>query len=127
MKKEKGFTFIDGKKIAYKNILDELYKNEILPFAILNPSVKFYECLDCVTSNYLGIKIFDKILEVGECSSCGKVKPVFNPYVAKQVILRYGMSDVEYFKIKDQLFEDINKDNPVEVEISFSMAMNHKK
>ena len=90
--------------------LDSLYGNEILPFAKAQENLTFItgsECINCCGKNYLSIKGLDNILEDGKCIVCSKETKVFNSFIARQVIQKYGFGINGYFNIKQKFINDM--------------------
>ena len=90
--------------------LDSIYENEILPFAKAQENLTFItgsECINCCGKNYLSIKGLDNILEDGKCIVCSKETKVFNSFIARQVIQKYGFGINDYFNIKQKFINDM--------------------
>lgn len=88
------------------------YENEILPFAKTQEQPKFIigsECTNCCGKNYLSIKGLDDILEDGECVVCSSETKVFNSFIARQVIQKYGYRTSVYFEIKQKFIKDMEQ------------------
>jgi hypothetical protein len=102
-----GDGFVN-QKTGLKFDLPKLYKSEILPWGKANPLTIRNECIGCCPE-YLGIKKLEEILEDGLCDCCKKEKRVFNLYVAKQVIARFGYGTTYYIKMKDIFLKDMKK------------------
>lgn len=93
------------------NKLSFIYANDILPFAKAQENLTFItgnECINCCGKNHLSIKGLSEILEDGKCISCNKETKVFIPFIARQVIQKYGFGTNEYFKIKQIFVNDCN-------------------
>lgn len=85
-----------------KNNLNSIMKNDILHFFKDNKEQNI--CKNCCESNfYINDCRLNNILEDGICSNCKQKQKIFNPIVFKNIIIRYGLSDFEYFYIKNKI------------------------